>query len=68
MEKSRELIMCFIDYKNAVDCVDHKRLWCTLKYTGVPEHPIVVMRNLYTNQKSIVRTEYGETSNIPIDK
>ena len=35
---------------------------------GVLEHLIVVLRNLYTNQESTVRTEYGETSNIQIGK
>ena len=35
---------------------------------GVPEHLIVVLRNLYTNQESTVRTEYCETINIPIGK
>ena len=35
---------------------------------GVPEHMIVVLINLYTNQESTVRTEYGETSNINIGK
>ena len=35
---------------------------------GVPKNLIVVLRNLYTNQESTVRTEYGETSNIPIGK
>ena len=72
MEKSRdyqrELFMCFIDYKKAFDCVDHQILWCTLKYMGVPDNLILVLRNLYTNQESTVRTEYGETSNLPIGK
>ena len=63
-----ELFICFIDYKKEFDCVDHQRLWCTLKDMGVPDHLIVVLRNLYTNQKSTVWTEYGETSNIPIGK
>ena len=34
----------------------------------VPRHLIVVLRNLYTNQESTVRSEYDETSNIPIGK
>ena len=72
MEKARdhqrELFMCFIDYKKAFDYVDHQRLWCILKNMGVPDHLIVVVRNLYTNQESNIRTEYGETSNIPIGK
>ena len=42
----------------------HQRLWCTLKDMGVPEHLIVVLRNLSTNQESAVRKEYGETSKI----
>ena len=67
-DHQRELFMCFIDYKKAFDCVDHQRLWCTLKDMGVPEHLIVVLINLYTNQESTVRTEYCETSNIPIGK
>ena len=64
MEKARdhqrELFMCFIDYKKAFDCVDHQILWYTLKDMRVPEHLIVVLRNIYTNQESTVRTEYGE--------
>ena len=72
MEKARdhqrELFMCFIDYKKAFDCIDHQILWCSIKYIIVPEHLIVVLRNLYTKQESTVRTEYGETSNIPIGK
>ena len=67
-DHQRELFMCFIDYKNAFDCVDHQRLLCTLKDMGVPEHLIVVLRNLFTNQESTVRIEYGETSHIPIGK
>ena len=35
---------------------------------GVPEHIIVVLKTIYTNQESTVRTEYSETSNIPIGK
>ena len=67
-DQQREFFMYFIDYKKAFDSVDHQLLWCTLKYMGVPEHLIVVLINLYTNQESTVRTEYGETSNIPIGK
>ena len=65
-DHQRELFMCFIDYKKALDIVDHQILWCTLKDMGVPEHLIVMLRNLYTNQESNLRTEYGEISNIPI--
>ena len=72
MERARdnqiELFMCFIYYKKAFECVDHQRLWNTLKGMGVPEHLIVMLSNLYTNQEATIRTEYGETGNIPIGK
>ena len=67
-DNQRELFMCFIDYKKAFDCVDHQRLWNTLKGMGVPEHLIVILSNLYTNQEATIRKEYGETGNIPIGK
>ena len=72
MEKAREhqrdLYMCFIDYKNAFDCVDHERLWVLLRVMGVPVHLIVLLKRLYTNQEATVRTEFGETENIDIEK
>ena len=60
--------MCFIDYKNAFDCVDHERLWVILIDMGVPVHLIVLLRRLYTNQEATVRPEFGETDNIDIGK
>ena len=72
MEKDRdhqiELFVCFTVYKKSFDCVDHQRLWRTLKDMGVPGNLIVFLRKLYINQESTVRKEYGETSNISIGK
>ena len=73
MEKAREYqrdlnIMCFIDYKKAFDCVDHEILWVILRDMAVPLHMIVLLRRLYTNQEATVRTEFGETDNIDIEK
>ena len=42
IEKSRKfqknVYFCFIDYTKATDCVDHKKLWKTLKEMGIPDH------------------------------
>ena len=42
IEKPRELqkniYFCFIDYAKAFDCVDHNKLWKTLKEMGIPDH------------------------------
>ena len=42
MEFKKEVNMCFIDYSKAFDCVYHIKL---IKM-GIPEHLIVLMRNL----------------------
>ena len=42
MEKAREfqknIYFCFTDYAKAADCVDHNKLWKTLKEMGIPDH------------------------------
>ena len=67
-EHQRDVNMCFIDYKNAFNCVDHERLWMILSDMGVPVHLIVLLRRVYTNQEATVRTEFGETDSIGIGK
>jgi hypothetical protein len=61
MEYGKTIVMCFIDYSTAFDCVDHSRLWNTLRSMGVPEHFIVLIKSLYTNQEAALQTEYGNT-------
>ena len=61
MEKAREfqknIYLCFIDYAKVFDCVDHKKLWKTLKEMGIPEHLTCLLRNVYAGQEAIVRTD-----------
>ena len=42
IEKAREfqksIYFCFINYAEAVDCVDHNKLWKILKEMGIPDH------------------------------
>ena len=41
MKKAREfqknIYFCFIDYAQAFDCVDHKKLWKILEVMGIPK-------------------------------
>ena len=46
-EFQKNIYFCFIDYAKAFDCVDHNKLWKILKETGIPEHLICLLRNLY---------------------
>ena len=55
IEKAREfqknIYFCFIDYAKAFDCVDHNKLWETLKEVRIPEHLTCLLRYLYAVRK-----------------
>ena len=72
IEKAREyqknIYFCFIDYIKAFDCVDHNKLWKTLKEIGIPDHLICLLRNLYADQEAKVRTGYATTDWFQIGK
>ena len=42
IEKAREfqknIYFCFIDYAKVFNCVDHNKLWKTLKEVGISDH------------------------------
>ena len=68
-ESSRKnIFFCFIDYAKAFDCVDHDRLWKTLKEMGMPEHLTCLLRNLYAGQEATVRMGHGTTNWFQIGK
>ena len=68
-ESSRKNIhLCFIDYAKAFDCVDHNKLWKTLKEMGIPDHLTCLLRNLYAGQEATVRTGHGTTDWFQIGK
>ena len=60
IEKAREFqentYFCFIYYSKAFACVDHNKLWKSLKEMGIPDHLICLLRNLYAGQEATVRT------------
>ena len=63
IKKAREfqkiIYFCFIDHAKAFDCVDHNKLWKTLKKMGIPDHLTCLLRNLYAGQEATVRTRHG---------
>ena len=71
IEKAREfqknIYFCFIDYSKAFDCVDHNKLWKILKDMGIPDYLTCLLRNLYADQETTVRTWHG-TLDIKIGK
>ena len=68
-ENSRKNIyFCFIDHAKAFDCVDHNKLWKSLKEMRIPEYLICLLRNLYAGQEATVRTGRGTTDWFKIGK
>ena len=72
IEKAREfqkyIYFCFIDYAKAFDCVDHDKLWKSLKEMGIPDHLTCLLRNLYAGQEATVRTRHGTADWFQIGK
>ena len=62
------IYFCFIDYAKAFDCVDHNKLWKSLKETELPGHLTCLLRNLYAVQEATVRTVHGTTDWFQIRK
>ena len=60
LKKAREfqknIYFCFIDYAKAFNCVDCNKLWEILKEMGISEHLTCLLRNLYADQETTVRT------------
>ena len=42
------------DYVKVFNCVDHNKLWKTLKEMGIPDHLTCLLRNLYAGQDATV--------------
>ena len=63
IEKAREfqknIYLCYTDYTNTFDCMDHNTLWKILNEMGIPYHLTCLLRNLYAGQEATVRTGHG---------
>ena len=67
-EFQKNTYFCFIDYDKAFDCVDHNKLWKTLKEMRIPDHLTCLLRNLYAGQEATIRTGHGTTDWFQIGK
>ena len=62
------MYLCFIDYSKAFDCINHIRLWLSLRSMGILEHLIVLMKNLNEGQEATVCISHGDTEWFGISK
>ena len=72
IEKARKfqknIYLCFIDYSKGFDCMDHNKLWKTVREVGIPDHPTCLLRNLYAGQEATVRTRYEQQAGLKFGK
>ena len=54
IEKAREFQknICFINYTESFDCVDHNKLWKILHEMEIPDHLTCLLKNLYAGQET----------------
>ena len=64
-EFQKNIYFCFLVYEKAFDCMDHKKLWKSLKIMGIPDHHTCLLRNLYAGQEAAVRTGHGKNTLVP---
>ena len=68
-ENSRKSIyFCFTDYAKAFDCVNHNKLWKTLKDMGRPDYLICLLRNLYADQEATVEPDMQQWTDSKLGK
>ena len=67
-EFQKNIYFCFIDYTKTFYCVDHNKLWKTLKEMGLPDHLTCLLKNLYAGQAATVRIGHGTTDWFQIGK
>ena len=56
ISRKKNVYLCFIEYANAFDCMDHNKLWKILQEMEIPDHLICLLRNMYAGQEATVRT------------
>ena len=64
----KNIYLHVIDYTKAFDCVDHNKLWKTLKDTEISGHLTCLLENLNTGKEATVRTLYGTIDWFKIEK
>ena len=57
-EHNKDLFLCFVDYTKAFDTVAHDIIWKNMQDKGFPEHIILLLKWMYSDQKAAVRTTY----------
>jgi hypothetical protein len=67
MEQKKDMHMIFIDLKKAYDKVPQNIMWWALQKHKVSSKYITLIKDMYDNFVTNVRTSDGDTNNFPIN-
>ena len=68
IEVDKDIYACFIDYSKAFDTVSHDELISTLQKTTVDQNDIMVIKNLYWQQQTMIRLDTGLSDPVKIKR
>ena len=62
----KNLFLAWLDLRNAFSSILHNVIEITLSHLGIPDSIVNLIKNVYTNASTEVRTPVGSTLSIPI--
>ena len=62
-EFQKNIYFCSFDYTKAFDCVNHNKLWKTVKEMGIPDHLICLLRNCKQVKKQQLDLDMKQQTN-----
>lgn len=72
IEKSREfqipMVVCFLDYHKAFDCVNWRHLWNILAEMGTPGHLVILIKNLYESNSARIRLDNLYSTSFKVER
>jgi hypothetical protein len=62
----KNIFLAWLDLRNAFGSIPHDVIEITLSHLGIPDSIVNLIKNVYTNASTEVRTPIGSTPSIPI--
>jgi len=64
----KDIVLCYLDFKEAFPSTDHKQLVRTLEFLGLPSYFTLLVSNLYNGASMQFITPHGHTLPVGIGR